>query len=96
MTNLISKIKENTIQAKPFGAVIKFDTGEGGVICIDGNGEKVTFVTEDMDANTTISRTGKNLEKLLQGKLNPAMAVMNGKLKVQGDMSLALKLASLL
>lgn len=94
MTNLISKIKENTIHAKPFGAVIKFETDEGGVICIDGTGEKVTVVTEDMDANTTISLSGKNLEKLLQGKLNPAMAAMTGKLKLQGDMSLALKLAS--
>ncbi len=52
--------------------------------------------SQDKDTNTTIILSSKNLEKLLKGKLNPAMAAMTGKLKVQGDMSLALKLANFL
>ena len=96
MTDLLAIIQKNTERAKPFGAIIKFDTGSDGVICIDGTGEVVTVDTQDRDANTTIALSSKNLEKLLQGKLNPAMAAMTGKLKVQGDMSLALKLANFL
>lgn len=34
--------------------------------------------------------------KLAAGKLNPTMAFMQGKIRVKGDMSLALKLQSLL
>jgi putative sterol carrier protein len=33
---------------------------------------------------------------VLSGKLNPAMAFMSGKIKVQGDMALAMKLQQLL
>jgi len=96
MTDLISIIRNNSEGAKPFGATIKFDTGVDGVICIDGTGDAVSVDDLDRDADTTIVLSSKNLEKLLKGKLNPAMAVMTGKLKVQGDMSLALKLASFL
>ena len=34
--------------------------------------------------------------KLAEGKLNPTSAFMSGKLKIKGDMSLALKLQSLI
>ena len=33
--------------------------------------------------------------KLAQGQLDPAMAFMSGKLKVEGDMGVAMKLQSL-
>jgi acyl-CoA dehydrogenase len=49
------------------------------------------------DAQCTI--TIKNPEdwiKLATGKLNPTMAFMQGKIRVKGDMSLAMKLQSLL
>ena len=33
---------------------------------------------------------------IVNGKLNPQMAFMSGKLKIQGDMGLAMKLAQIL
>ena len=96
MPDIVSVIRANAEQAKPFGAVIKLDTGDDGVICIDGTGEKVAVDTTNRDANTAIILSRKTLNKLVSGKLNPAMAVMTGKIRVEGDMSLALKLASFL
>ena len=96
MEELISRLRNNTAKAQPFGAIIKFDTGPNGVLCIDGTGETIVVDDIDRDAKTTIILSQDALEKLMRGKLNPAMAAMSGKLKVKGDMSLALKLANFL
>ncbi|MGB0410326.1 MAG: SCP2 sterol-binding domain-containing protein [Pikeienuella sp.] len=80
------------VAASDFAHVLKFDCGEDGVIVIDH--QNVT--TTDKDAECTLRLSKKNLEKLLRGKLNPAMAVATGKVKIDGDMSLALQLAKLL
>jgi putative sterol carrier protein len=36
------------------------------------------------------------MEQLRSGSLNPMMAIMSGKIKVKGDMSVAMKLQSML
>ncbi|MBL0023782.1 MAG: SCP2 sterol-binding domain-containing protein [Saprospiraceae bacterium] len=38
----------------------------------------------------------RNLLQLKNGELNPMMAVMSGKIKIKGDMGLAMKLQSLI
>lgn len=85
------KLREK-VAASDFAHVLKFDCGEDGVVVIDH--QQVT--TTDREAECTLRLSSKNLEKLLRGKLNPAMAVATGKVKIDGDMSVALQLAKLL
>jgi putative sterol carrier protein len=47
------------------------------------------------EADTTIKISAENLEKLMTGSLDPTMAYMTGKLKVEGKMGVALKLTSM-
>jgi putative sterol carrier protein len=44
----------------------------------------------------TITMTAKDFVDLVSGKLNGQMAFMQGKLKIKGDMALALKLQQIL
>lgn len=75
----------------PLGKSLKFDFG-GEIIYLDGTGERNTVNTEDKDADCTIKMTPENLLRLIKGKLNPMTAVMTGKIKISGDMSVAMKL----
>jgi putative sterol carrier protein len=43
-------------------------------------------------ANITITMAAQDYMDMINGKLNPQMAFMGGKLKIKGDMSLALKM----
>ena len=43
-------------------------------------------------ANITITMAAQDYVDMINGKLNPQMAFMGGKLKIKGDMSLALKM----
>jgi putative sterol carrier protein len=45
--------------------------------------------------NLTITVSDENWMDIIGGSLNPQMAFMTGKLKIQGDMSLAMKLQTL-
>jgi putative sterol carrier protein len=48
------------------------------------------------DAKCTVTATDLDFMNIVNGKLNPQMAFMSGKLKIQGDMGLAMKLQQIL
>ncbi|MFY0308389.1 SCP2 sterol-binding domain-containing protein [Leisingera sp. D0M16] len=80
------------LAGKTFDGSLKFDCGGDGVIVLaDGNA-----TTLDQDTDCTLCLTAANLQKLLAGKLNPMTAVMMGKIKVSGDMGVAMKLSKLI
>ncbi|WP_340108192.1 SCP2 sterol-binding domain-containing protein [Pikeienuella sp. HZG-20] len=80
------------VAASDFDKVLKFDCGDDGVLII--NRREVT--REDMEADCVISLSKKDLKKLLTGDLSPTTAFMTGKIKVDGDLSVALQLQTLL
>ncbi len=47
-------------------------------------------------AKCTVNATDADFLNIVNGKLNPQMAFMAGKLKIQGDMGLAMKLQQIL
>lgn len=80
------------LAGQSFDGSLKFDCGDDGVIVLAGN----DATTLDTDADCTLRLSAANLSKLLAGKLNPATAVMMGKIKVSGDISVAMKLSKLI
>lgn len=74
------------------GATLKFDCGTDGVIYIDGKATPNTVTNDNNDADCTVGITLDNLNALLSGDLEPATGFMMGKLKVSGDMSVAMRL----
>jgi putative sterol carrier protein len=50
----------------------------------------------DPAAKCTVSCTDADFLAIVNGKLNPQMAFMSGKLRIQGDMGLAMKLQQIL
>lgn len=88
-------IKERVGDDAGLGATLKFDTGDG-VIFIDGKATPNTVSNDDKDADCTVGVSLEDLEAMLGGDLAPTTAFMSGKLKVEGDMGVAMKLQSLM
>lgn len=79
------------------GGTLKFDFGEPGSILIDGKSSPNTVTDgEGKSADTTISVKLEDFEKMAKGELDGTAAFMQGKLKVAGDMGLAMKIGSVL
>jgi putative sterol carrier protein len=77
------------------GATIKFDFGDDRLF-IDGTQKPAVMSHEDKDAECTLTITPDNLIAIQQGKLDPTMAFMTGKLKVKGSTAIAMKLSSVM
>ena len=73
-------------------ATLKFDCGSEGVIYVDGKSMPNSVSNADIDADCTIAITLENLNAMLAGDLEPATGFMMGKLKVTGDMGVAMRL----
>ena len=75
-----------------FDATVKFEIrGEGSVI-VDSDGVRAG----DDDADCTLSADADTFQSMMAGDLNPTAAFMTGKLSVDGDMGLAMKLGAML
>ncbi len=92
---ITERFSEAAAKAAPIGATIKFLLDDQPVF-IDGSGDSNVVNNDDKDADCTITMSVEDLDKLRKGELNPMMAVMSGKIKIKGDMGLAMKLQSLL
>ena len=77
------------------GATVKFALDEG-VIYLDGKTIPNVVSNEDKDAECTIRVTLENFTKMLAGDLDATLAFMTGRLKVEGNMGVAMKLSSVL
>jgi len=79
------------------GGTLKFDFGEPGSVYIDGKSTPNTVTDgEGKTADCTISLSLETFEKMVKGELDGTSAFMQGKLRVAGDMGLAMKLAPIL
>ena len=89
--SIADKMKEK-VASSGFDRSVKFDMGADGVIVIDG----ATISTADAPADCTIKLSLDDLDSLVSGDLNPTMAFMTGKIKIEGDMSVAMALSQVL
>ena len=78
--------------ADGFDGTAKFNIEDEGTIVIDGAGARAS----DDAADVTLSATADTFKAILDGEQNPTSAFMTGKLSVDGDMGLAMKLAGVL
>ena len=78
------------------GYKVAFDLGDDGVLAIDATASPPALADAPDDADCTIRISAENLAKLIDGELNAMMAYTLGKLKIDGSMGVAMKVAALL
>lgn len=71
---------------------VRFVIEDEGVVRIDEAGVSANAA----EADCTIAADAETFRGLLDGELNPTGAFMSGRLRVEGDMGLAMKIAALL
>lgn len=96
LESLTEDLRKQAARNPKLGYKVKFVLEDGSVIFWDGTGDQTVFSNQDSEADTTMRLSAENLERLIAGSLDPTMAYMTGKLKVEGKMGVALKINSML
>jgi len=101
VAEIFQKLNDNMTpeKAAKINATYLFDIGGdgGGKFFADLTGDGNWITEGEGEAQCTINvPSAEDWVNIVSGKMNPTMAFMQGKLKVQGDVSLAMKLQILL
>ena len=96
---IATRLAENPEVAEKIKASYQFELtgdeeGSWAVDLTEGAGKVLAGAIEDPSVTITMAST--DFVDLVEGRLNGQMAFMQGKLKLKGDMSLALKLQQIL
>ena len=75
-----------------FEGSVKFSITDEGSLIVDSEGVRIS----NQPAEVTLSATAEVFEDILAGRQNPTSAFMSGKLHLEGDMGLAMRLAGVL
>lgn len=90
-------LKGNVDESKTVGmnATFQFDIGDGHWYAKIADGSAEIAEGSADDATITLSASEADWLDLVNGNINGQTAFLTGKLKIQGDMTLAMKLESL-
>jgi len=89
-------MRERVAEDSGLGAKVKFDFGDDGVVMLDASQVPNVVSNDDADADCTLKISMADFIAMTQGELDGTTAFMMGKLKVEGDMGIAMKLQGVL
>ncbi len=76
------------------GARVMFDFGDDGHVCVDATATPPVICPDNSEVDCRIRLSIADMGKLMTGNLNPTLAYTLGKLKVDGSLGIAMKLAA--
>lgn len=88
-------IRKKVEGSTTFGAVLKLDMGDDGVVVVDGRHGPTKVHNDPQEADCTILASLSDVEAIFGRTLDPMEAFSLGKLQLEGDMSVAMKLSSI-
>ncbi|MGB0458858.1 MAG: SCP2 sterol-binding domain-containing protein [Porticoccaceae bacterium] len=89
---LTEKVGENC----GLGSIVKFDFGDQGSVILDASQVPNVVSTEGPEPDCTMVISIEDFMAMAEGSLDGVSAFMTGRLKVNGDMGIAMKLGALL
>ncbi len=93
LEQLTDHIRKQMSEGAGLDATVKFAFGDDGVIFVDGVSSPGRVSNEDAEAQCTIHISLDDFTKLVAGELDAAAALVQGRIRIEGDMGVAMKLA---
>jgi len=93
LTEALRRLEEKTGGKALDEGSVKFEFSDLGALRIDANGPRMD---DGADADCTIEADIDTFKAMFDGELSPTSAFMSGRIRIDGDMGVAMKAASLL
>ena len=96
LQTIIDGLQEKVGEDCGLGSVVKFDFGDEGSVILDASQVPNIVSTEGAVPDCTMVISVEDFMAMAEGSLDGVSAFMTGRLKVSGDMGIAMKLGALL
>jgi putative sterol carrier protein len=90
ITEAVARLREK--MPGGFDGIARFDIDDEGSILIDGSGVRAGAG----EADVALAADADTFRAILEGDLDPTAAFMSGRLRIEGDMGAAMRLAATL
>lgn len=90
--NTAAEALRGKMNGSGFEGSVRFDMSDDGFIRV----EDETVTTDEGESDCTITASMETFHEMFEGQLDPTAAFMTGKIKIDGDMGVAMRLAQLL
>lgn len=94
LASTTTRVNEKATAVGALGSSVKF-VMEEGVIFVDGSGDSNVVSNDNNEADLDVDLGLEIFNQMMDGDINPMMAVMNKEITLDGDMEVAMKLTSL-
>ncbi|NCF52173.1 sterol-binding protein [Gammaproteobacteria bacterium] len=95
LDELTIRVRELVATKQPVGYDVKIDLAEHGYIFAVATQAPIVVSNDGEGASVTLHMSATDLKSVLDGELNVTSAYMFGKIRIDGDLSKAMLLASL-
>jgi putative sterol carrier protein len=92
LVKALQALREKT-DGESFDGSVRFDVADHGALRVDGEGARED---DGSPADCTISADIETFRALFEGEISPTGAYMTGRIRIEGDMGVAMRAASLL
>ncbi len=96
LEQLTTGMRERVGEDCGLGASVKWDFGDGTFLMLDASQVPNVVSNDDNEADCTLKISLDDFVAMTQGELDGTSAFMSGKLKIEGDMGIAMKLQGVL
>lgn len=90
--NTAAEALRGKMNGSGFQGSVRFDMSDDGFIRV----EDETVTTDEGESDCTIIASMETFQEMFEGQLDPTAAFMTGKIKIDGDMGVAMRMAQLL
>ncbi len=96
LENLTERIRQKVGNDSGLNATVKFDLGETGSIFIDASKVPNFVSNENGPADCVIKVSADTVRQIMDGETSAMSAFMSGKIKVEGNMAIAMNINKVL
>ena len=93
---IIDGLQEKIGEDCGLGSVVRFDFGDKGSVIVDATQIPNTVSAEGPDPDCTMVISIEDFMAMADGSLDGVAAFMTGRLKIKGEMGIAMKLSAIL
>lgn len=92
LQELTTRVRTAVGEESGLKAKVKFNFGADGFMFIDGVAKPNQVSNENAESDITITVSMENFQKIIDKELRPQVALMTGRMRLKGDMRIALRL----